>query len=98
MASEIIAHDLHLAVVGAVQIDIGYGVEPYQIDTAFQSAHQPDNLAGMGRRIVHSVEHDILERGAPLGCEVVLLQKFHHFFYRHLLLGRHQLHALFVQW
>ena len=48
--------------------------------------------------VVKSGKAYVLKRASALMTEVVLLEQFYHFLYRHLLLGRHQHLALLVQW
>ena len=72
-------------------------MEAYQVDTAFQSLQQFDNLATVLQRVVEAAETDIFKRATALVGKVILLQEGHGVGYRHALLGRHQRQTLLGQ-
>ena len=69
-------------------------MEAYQVEAAVEPLHQPDDGLGVLHAVVQPLEDDVFERESALMREVVVAQQFHHLFYSHSSLCRHQLGTL----
>lgn len=76
---EIVAEILYVAVVGSLKVNVGNGVESYEIETTFESLNEFYDFASVGSRVVHAFEHDVLERQATLVSEIVIAHEVDHF-------------------
>ena len=91
---QIVAELLHLLVAHSLQRDVGNLMEAYQVEAAVEPLHQPDDGLGVLHAVVQPLEDDVFERESALMREVVVAQQFHHLFYSHSSLCRHQLGTL----